>query len=887
MSLSSLIVQREVATMRQVEDALAHQVIHGGDLVTNLLEVAKLDEAALTPLLAASMNLGAAPAGELPRAPGAALALVPGELAARWSIVPLEVRNGRLHLAVAEPLTKEQESQLALVTGTIVVEQRAAPAVRVRQAIAHAYGASLDRRMEKLIARLSPPGLAGSLPPGGISAASPGAGPGAHLAGPTVPQAGGAPGQASRRVTAAGFPSAGPPSQSTPEPPPVAPSPGEGRAALLQRAVTPGPRVAYRRRGPITPDAARDAAEKATDRDELLDLFFDFSRQFFEYSALFLVHGDIAEGRDSFGVGAPPAKVLGIGVPLDLPSTLASARDERTPIVARYAGDGLDAVLLADLQRARDVEVAVVPLVVRTRTVAILIGDCGEVGVDRASLEQVARFAGAIGRAFERIIVRRKLEGFVAGNRAGGAGRIDASMVGEKRSVAPKTAVPGPGPMPAGVPAPAAARAAVRAPAPAPAAARAPAPVPASPSRSSWRPGPSPAPPPFANITAVRPLSSPPIPREEPKTPSPMPAIRPPEPIGEAPEVTAEFAETELFDELAWEAAAEKAEPVPDPEPVPAPPVSSAVMVPAHHPPVSRPQLDGKLPSVIVDLELEFGAMVDRVIAEQSEEAEGELLRLGERAMRVVMSRFPGPLTVERSRIAEMERPPRPSECGPVLRLVVRERKVALPFVIERLEDRNPEIRGWATHLLCELPYVEAIPHILRRLRDTDPATRVSAAHALVAVARPFPGDVREAVMGLAHALDPLDRAVALRVMSELRQPALVPEMVHALGDGDDRVVAAAHSALVVVTRQDFGGDARPWLRWWEQNAGRHRVEWLIDALAHETAEIRRGAAEELRAVSKEYFGYSGDLPPRDRERAQQRYRDWWITEGRARFKRI
>jgi hypothetical protein len=63
-------------------------------------------------------------------------------------------------------------------------------------------------------------------------------------------------------------------------------------------------------------------------------------------------------------------------------------------------------------------------------------------------------------------------------------------------------------------------------------------------------------------------------------------------------------------------------------------------------------------------------------------------------------------------------------------------------------------------------------------------------------------------------------------------------------------------------------------------------MEWLIDSLTHEVAEIRRAAGEELRSLSKEYFGYASDLPPRDRERAQQRYRDWWITEGRARFRR-
>jgi hypothetical protein len=855
MSLSSLIVQREVATMRQVEDALAHQVIYGGDLITNLLEVASVNEAALTQLLAESAKVRAAPAGELPLATDAVRGLISGEIATKWSIVPLGVPGNRLVVAVAEPLSPERAAELALLLGRSV-EQRLATTVRVRQAIATAYGVALDRRLDKLLARLSgvapKPGGAPSLgaspvsqrgihgtPAFGTAASDPPRK--AAMLAPAVPH----------RVTASGFPSASAPPLPDPAPrlnsAPPPPAGGSRVGALLQRPVSPSMRPSSRRRGPVTAQAARDMAEEATDRDALLELFFDFSRQFFEYSALFLVHGDIAEGRDAFGVGAPPAKVLGIGVPLDLPSVLSKARDERAPVVAKMGSDGLDAVLAADLQRGREVEVAVVPLVVRTRAVALFVGDCGEVGIDRATTDQVAQFAGTIGKAFERIIVRRKLDGFVAGSPAATTGRIDASMVREKRSVAPSVTVARPSTSP-----------------------RAPFKEPLS------------APPPTANIAVVRPISGPPIPREEPESPTFLTAALPLAPDRTQRDVEESPPDVHgLFDERAWEPPLE-----PVAEPAPAPP-SSAIAVPLHRPPVSYSQIDGRLPSVIVDLESEFGELVDRVIAEQSEEAEGELLRQGERAMRVVMSRFPGPLTVERTSISTGDRPPRPSECGPVLRLVVRERKVALPFVLERLEDDDTEVRGWATHVLCELPYAEAIPHLLPRLQDTDVTTCVSAALALAAIGRSFPGDVREAVMGLAHAVDPFERGAAMHAMSELRHPALVPEMVHALGDGDERVVAAAHAALVLVTRQDFGADARPWLRWWEQNAGRHRVEWLIDALAHETSEIRRGAAEELRTVSKEYFGYSGDLPQRDRERAQQRYRDWWVTEGRARFRRI
>jgi hypothetical protein len=143
---------------------------------------------------------------------------------------------------------------------------------------------------------------------------------------------------------------------------------------------------------------------------------------------------------------------------------------------------------------------------------------------------------------------------------------------------------------------------------------------------------------------------------------------------------------------------------------------------------------------------------------------------------------------------------------------------------------------------------------------------------------------VREALLELAGGVMPADRIAAIGAMTGVSDPMMVPGLVHALGDRVDAVVDAAHDTLVHITCQDFGTDARPWLRWWENNAGRHRVEWLIDALTHEVSDIRRMAGEQLRLLTKEYFGYGSELAPRERERAQQRYRDWWITDGRTRF---
>jgi hypothetical protein len=956
MSLSSLIVQREVASMRQVEEALARQVIYGGDLVTNLLEVARVDEVVLTGLLAESMRLTPAPAGELPRTTDQVRSLVPREIAVQRTLVPLEVQaDGKLILAVAEPLPADLAEQLRFALG-MTLEQRAAPAVRVHQALARAYGVPLDRRMTRLITRLGgdTPEVGSTPPPLGFAPAVPEpprppsapptrerTGASAAVVGRLVPKVPG------HRITNAGFPAAPPqgapapaisasqpalplPSMTetqpgpdafvatratapTPAPPPpqafvaaepaAAPTPapaqvapGEVRSGLLHRAASMAPRPLRRRRGPITIDLAKREADEAVDRDALLDLFFDFSQQFFDYSALFLVHGDIAEGRDAFGGGASRERVLGIGVPLDMPSMLSSVREKRLSVVAKPPADGLDAVLLMDLHRMRDSEMAIVPLVVRTRAVALLIGDCGDAGIDRESVQQVVSFSGVVGKTFERIIVRRKLDGFIAGGRDSAAGRVSPSMV------PPKPASTGASlPSTAAAPNVGAPEGSKVGQSPAP-------PVPFVPKRAAASrapPSTSGLPPPAANVAAVRKISGPPIPREEPDTPGvvhavvrtspPAPRVAPASrvaaPTRSSPEleiVELEVADVQadepgevdahaLFDELGWGGAD---------RPTSGMPPSSAVAVPPHRPPAAVTPAE-ELPSVMVeDLDAALVAMVDRLASgEVDENAEGELLRQGERAMRAIMSRFPGPVAFSRARLATTSNPPRASECGPILRLVARERRVALPFVLDRLSAPDAEVRGWAAHLVCELPYVEAVPRLVPCLRDADASVSASAGLALAVIAKTAPEAVHDALLILVRDPAQADRVAALAAIARLRDASYVPELVRALGDPDDGVVTAAHAALVQVTLQDLGTDARLWLRWWETNSGKHRIEWLIDALGHDVTELRRTAAEELRALTKEYFGYAGDLPPRDRDRAQQRYRDWWEMEGRSRFR--
>ncbi len=939
MSLSSLIVQREIATIRQVEEALARQVLYGGDLATNLLEVAPVEEWRIAVTFADAFALPAAPPGPVPIAPPETLALVPVEIATRLGIVPVSGDATNLIVAAAEPLKPDEITELEAAHG-IHIEVRIALAVRIREALAQGYGVPLDRRIERLLVKLSknvdareptktsePPGRSPSVPPFKLSPAygipaarsplapenrdeTPASAearaegpeiipsvPPIPLVSPALPSAPPSRPGGSLRRTQHGFPApaANDPLDQTPAPPVNVPPPVRQTGQYAEtkptfvKATSNAVRPARRHRGPLTMAAAEEELEHAEDRDALLDLLFEFARQFFDYAALFIAHGDIAEGRDAFGDGATRERVVGIGVPLDMPSMLQTAREKKEAVVLRPQEKGLDGVLLSDLKRPATVEALVMPVLVRDRAVAILYADAGGT-LDRSAVSEVIAFGKSIGQGFERIIVRRKLAGFSSGAPASSVGKVDASSLPLPEKASPSTP-----------PAEKAVRAAAlgralftggaqsdrpgaftQPAAAAPVVVLQQAPTPAPPAVDRRHPSSRPPP---ANIVAVRATSGPPIPREEPDS---------------APEIeeTSEVESEALDDDAAQALLAEigeSMEPIAEDghevlielhEPAPmAPESEQAVAIGPHRPPTAHNEKN--LPSIIVDIAGELSALVERVLAGTDDGmAEGELLRQGASAMPAIMARFPGPLARSRS---DMQEPlPRPSDCGPLLRLIARQRKVALAYVLEEVASADVSRRFWATFLLSELPYAEGARLLVPRLFDPDPKVRLvarSAARAMAEAAHDAllneigrivrePSTSRTARLGLLEAL------------GDMREGKAVAMLIGHLSDEDAELATVTRRALIAITRQDMGLDTRKWLAWWGQNSGRHRIEWLIDALVDETQGIRRAAGEELKTLTHETFGYYDDLPKRERERAQQRFRDWWASEGRARFVR-
>jgi Type II secretion system (T2SS), protein E, N-terminal domain len=1080
--------------MRAVEDAIARQVLRGGDLSTNLLELGAVSETTLTNVLAESLGLPVAPAGKLPSPPDRVLRALPGELALRHGVFPLDLRDRTLSVATAEPLSNVVEDDLGFALG-VAIQQLAAPLVRVRQAIADHYGLPLDRRLTRLCAKLDGRGNPGpsTFPPpahdafplrpsrSSVSIPVPSFGTGVYggaspdtqapaafaHAMPPIPQSarvpkdvellevsGGAalPSSAGRtgtrfdtlppstepgspptaplpflesRGVSASVPVIAPPSDTEPLPR-TAPDPVAGPAtlpdavvataltgaasslvtelAVTEPAVTTSdspasedahrtgpasepaaeshaeegraaPEEAFgererralagwvrkerrsalgegegsvagrapRRKGPFTTDAAEKELAEAATTDAVLEVFFTFAAQYFAFAALFVIHGEIAEGRLARGLsgavaGATRAQVAGIGVPLDLPSSLARVRASGAPSVAPLAREGLDAELTRDLGRSAEEPpraVALIPVVVRSRTVAILYGDDAQVDVELPGLGDVVAFAALVSGSIERLALRKKL-----GARPSGVA-VSEGAPGPRAGTRPPTeeASSGEAPAPVAQAAPLASGA----------------PLAVVPLASGRRTATLPR---QSRIAALAQAMSPTDATEAPRVAlPPREGEDAPATLREQEEATLREQEEEEVSPSALDAASEPtpsrpsssaltvlamsaSEPSPSSvdaitsvgrptrrgqappyagranvkastlEPLPPPPNATTWTSSEHSSPpplTSRPPVSDRpipreeapvrtrhspapppLPSASTETSAELASLLTRFTdgGSGSQEAFDEIVRHGEHWIPALMAHFPGPLRVDRHR-ARAELPPA-SQCGPILELVIAIRRPALPFVSVRSSSADIETRFWATHALGELRYPEAANVLVPRLFDDEASVRRIARRSAFALVSDGTAGA-PILQGLDHitrnAEHPTpDRTLAIETMGEIRSGAMVPPLIAVLADPSDEVGDAARRALLMITRQDFGRDERRWQEWWLRSSGRHRIEWLIDALMHEQPSLRRAAADELKLLTKEYFGYYDDLPKRERERAQAQYRAWWEREGRARF---
>jgi len=163
---------------------------------------------------------------------------------------------------------------------------------------------------------------------------------------------------------------------------------------------------AFRHRGPFTRVQAELAVSRAPEVEGVLEVLVRYARQFFERSVLFVVQGSTARLRLSQGL---PDELASLALPLTTPSVLERAFTSGKPTVQSLGAEGVD----QQLRQALGVgihSVAVVPLQIRERVVALFYGDDHVDGVDPDAAADVTDFTEICAHRITNILITRKRE---------------------------------------------------------------------------------------------------------------------------------------------------------------------------------------------------------------------------------------------------------------------------------------------------------------------------------------------------------------------------------------------------------------------------------------------------------------------------------------------
>jgi hypothetical protein len=415
MDLRQALIEENVASAEQVEEAVARQVLYGGDLITNLLERCVIDEARAQRALCRAYTLPSAPKGELPRATHEALERLPLLSAQRFGLYPLRADGPVLTVAGSEPPSRSVIFNLR-TAHNVQLEVLLTLDVRVRQALAREANNTLEPRAFKALTRLEHQLGPSSRPPNPLLDAPsfstlPQAPSIAPMPFPKLWAEADTPTEAEFSAETSPGPRVGPP--------PVAPRPVPRETPAAQNSLFPRPgslaSIAAqssssgraRRRGPYTTRDARDDLHAARGSEEMLQVFFDYAAQFFDFSLVFTLHNTGGALRDARGVA--PDVAGRVGQPLsfaDYPALAGATGEQAYRLVALPE---LDPALAQWCDQAPGAGRALLTWVrVRERAVVLLVGGFASGTVELSDIGDVLAFCPLLTQAFERAIVLRK-----------------------------------------------------------------------------------------------------------------------------------------------------------------------------------------------------------------------------------------------------------------------------------------------------------------------------------------------------------------------------------------------------------------------------------------------------------------------------------------------
>lgn len=360
-----MLVQAGKLTPAQLDEALKSQVIFGGRLGTNLIEMGIIDEEELAKVLGEKLRVPCVDPEELMNIPPPVLETIPREMAEQYQVVPLRQEAKRLFLVMADPSDLPAIDQIAFRTGFVIVPM-VAPEIRLLLALEKYYDIRRELRYLPVSKAIGGRRVCGYAPkPSDAAAAAP------------------------REVV--DFSSL--------------PLEGDDSFPWGEGGYDHGRIQAARR---YTIDTLSRALVDAPDRDAVATALVSYVGQDIDRAALLLVTRDAVAGWMARGGGEPVPRFNELRIGLTEPSVLVSVIRAKIPYRGPVAGTPANLRLLRALGGGEPEGVAIVPLVMNNRVVALLCaaGKMELLGTRQKHLQVIAR-KGVL--AFEVLILKNKI----------------------------------------------------------------------------------------------------------------------------------------------------------------------------------------------------------------------------------------------------------------------------------------------------------------------------------------------------------------------------------------------------------------------------------------------------------------------------------------------
>lgn len=365
-----LLLKQGLVTHAQLDEALKYQVIFGGKLGTNLIEMGILEEDEVARVLSQQFQVPAISTDEVMHVDPQVLALLPRELVEQHHIVPIKLEGRRLTLLMGDPGNFKLIEDLSFRTG-LIIKPVVAAEVRLVFALEKHYNIGRDLRYihvtKKIAAKrpapaaTTPTPVAAAAPPPAAVAPQPTARPGNEWELPTHDL-----------------------------------DSGEELAEIapLEEILDTETLALY--------------LADARDRDDVLDSIASYLSHEYERVALFLVKGNIAHGwKASDG----HQELLGFKLaqfPLDEPSILKTVAETRSFLLGPIPRTPFNSMFLQEIGGRVPQTALLVPLLMMGRVVGIIYVD-GKGEELAEKLFELQKITIKAAMAFEILVLKNKI----------------------------------------------------------------------------------------------------------------------------------------------------------------------------------------------------------------------------------------------------------------------------------------------------------------------------------------------------------------------------------------------------------------------------------------------------------------------------------------------